>query len=539
MRSTVALMAMLVMAGCAGDPSSPTAQLEASLAASHTSSRDARSVWIRLSPAGVAALPRFAIAQAGPAPTIELSETSSGDFTVCTEGQCTLSLQFGDVVATADRAGLDLSVSAEARSSAIGLRYEQSWACAFAGRPECSASVDTTREAPPVLRATARAEVEVDGPTGRLALRPTDVSVPIGLDGGDISVAGRNTCGRVWCSVANITGATAILSRLANQELEARLAREVGGRLCRSCGAGCPVGTRCEAGICIRDTGSCVPASFAVEATLASEDERGEALFAFALADEARVRAGGLDLAARLTTRISAPHRCVPSLSAPTQRPLPSAVLSSASDDAMIRVAISETAISRVFWALSASGVACREVAIRDIPLVGAGGLSALFPSASRLDGLASDGRVTLAPLETPSVEIRADGGVTVGLPLSVAVEAQVLGRRVRLASARIDMSLVARMTVHEGIPTLAIAQSDVGTSVGDVWATPLLGADPDGLAGRFDAIAGLARAVVPARVPLSTVALPVPVELVGTPHGVGIAGTHALIVDLNLRAAP
>lgn len=559
----VLVVGALLFVGCEGRGDGSArgrAQIEASMAALHASPVDARSVWLRVSPRGMRELPTLVArgtteasatnagtnagtnASGVPTPSaperVALSRTRSGDFTVCTGGQCGLALTLADAHATAGTNGrVGVGVSARVRSDPIGVRYEQSWACAFASRAECTVTVDTEREGAPFLGVEATLGVAVDPPTGMTAVSLVDAGVPTGLDGGDVSVEGTNVCGAVWCTVANVTGATSLVASRMNDELVARVRDEVRAQVCRACDAGCPRGARCEAGVCMAGP-SCVPRAFAAETTLAAADAQTEVLLAAALADEAEVRAGGVELALRLTAIASGRSRCAPRAPAPAPGPLPRGVLDVApTDRGHVRIAVGEAALARALHALQQGGVGCKTVALDDVPIVGQAGLVGLFPTASRLAALAPHGaKLVVMPLAPPTIETTEDGALTLGTSIRVDVEAELLGRTVRVASAALALSARAHVAMHEGTLALEMPSAEREMRVAHVWSSPVLGASDAMLRQSFEAIGAVAATVLPETTPLE--ALPLPgghLRLVGPPLRAEARGARALVLDLEL----
>lgn len=415
------------------------------------------------------------------------------------------------------------------------MRYEQRWPCAFTGRPACTVSVDTASAGLPHLTASARIGLSIDPRTGLLALTPRDAQITHGLDTGDVRIAGANTCGRVWCSAANLTGVTGMLVDRANDALGEAVAEQLSAVACTPCDAGCRNGYRCVEGVCREPRSqACQPAPLAVGVALASPDQQRQVRLDFALADEVGARHGGLDVALRIAAS-SRRHRCVPPTDAPRATPLAREVLESGNErETHVRIAIAESALARAAWAAQQAGIGCVDLGPEQLPSLG---LRVLLPTSRRLDVLGvGEPRISVRPLEAPTVSVEEGGGLRLSVArVRVDIGAQVDARMLRLASAELTLAVSANLESEGGRLFIAIDQATVETRITEIWGAPLLGADHEGLALTYDALTALVRAAIPARVPLTEDALPGDLRFVGAPRRVVVDGTTAIVADLRL----
>ncbi len=536
MRGHLVAALLLASFGCegAGDSAGAVA------AARATSRADARSAWMRVTPEGLEALPA-ALAASLPAEgaSIDVPRLRHGDLTVCTSGQCAIGLSLERMSVSPRAEGtLGLSLGVRAVAEAVGVRYEQSWACAFSGRPACTVGVDTARQAPTAITASATVATEVDAHTGLTSLSVGEARVPAGLDGGDVEIAGANGCGQVWCTLANVGIARRWLADEANRALTGAIAAEAAARTCLPCDAGCPSGASRDAGVCRSSDGACVRRPVAASAEVRSHDGRRRATVAVALADEVGVRRGGLDVALRLSARPDGRHRCAPEADPPRATPLPRSVLEGGDERGVhLRVALSEAAVSRAAWALHQTGVGCVDVGPEEVPQLDAAMLAIVLPSSIRLSVLGlSAPSVAVRPLAPPEIHVEDDGTVRIeARDLRMDIEATVDGRRLRLASGTLHARGVARIGERDGALAIEIPLDSIVMDVAAVWSAPILGADEGELRDTFEALSLAAVGVVPEVIPLDRI--PVPGRLVPVrTRGVTAQGARALLVDLRVE---
>ncbi len=395
----------------------------------------------------------------------------------------------------------------------------------------------------PLLTASAALHLALDPRTGLTGLSLAASSIEHGVDPEDLAIAGANACGRLWCSLANLAGASGFVSAHANEAMAAVVKQAIEMRTCRPCGLGCDAGTTCDGTICRTPGGACVPAALAWGGTLASDDGTGRAGLAVALADDVDTRHGGIDLALRLGVRTEARHLCAPEVPSPPPVPLPRAALDGASENGVdVRIAIGEPALARVLWAVHQAGLGCGELEANAVPGLGEAALSMLLPSSRRLAPLGLGApRFAIRPLRPYEAHVRDDGGVTLRAPaVQVDIEAEVGGRLLRIASAVVSLEARAQLGIDAGAVVVRMPHDGVSVHVDRVWSAPVLGASTHELEATFGALSEIARAALPERLAVPDAALPLPHGLVlaGPPHGVEVHGVRALVIDLRATGA-
>jgi hypothetical protein len=527
-----AAVVVLFATGCADRRE---ASALAARAARSTSTTDARAGWLRITARGIERLSKNAGANAGATPgtsrTVRIPSSRQGDFSVCTRGECSVDIQITEALASiAPEASLALGLGARVRSSAIPVRFEQSWACAFTGRPECNVTVDSSAAGSPVVAARALVRLELDPSTRLVQARLGDVGLVQGFDESDVRVAGANTCGSVWCSVANLPGAATLLNSQVEPAVTDLVRSEIEGQLCVACESGCPTGATCVSGVC-RDAGGCVSAPVGLGAVIAAPDRTTQVYVAIALGDEIVPTPGGIDVGLRVHAAPSEVHRCVPRAEAPDPIAIPEAVLSSRPDRGDLRAAVGERALERVFWALWQAGVGCLEVGESDLPIV-----RTLVPGIAALRDLgAGSPRIRATPIEAPSLRLEGNGG-KLSLVVRLDLEAVVDRRIVRLAAGDLSVRVPLSIDLRQGTLLALLDSARAEVEVERVWRSPLLDESAEALRDRFAGLGAAGVAFLPAEVSLGTLPAELGLARVGDPETVEVGETRALVIDLELR---
>lgn len=526
-----ALLLAAVLAACGG---------EEARAGAETAAADARSAWVRVTPEGLRALPSLAGGAIGGtvepdgSRRIPIGAQRQGDFALCPRGDCAVRLWIDAIEARpAGRASVMIEARARATTGQVPVRYEQTWPCAFSGRPECVVDVDTSRTGEPTVTGQARIHLDLDRPTGLLRPALTDVGMSQGVDSADVQISGSNVCGSIWCSAANIVGASGMISERLNEALGSQLREQAG----------------------------MIPSPVAMRTAIEPADRGAEAVLAFALADEALVERSAVDLAARLTATRSRVHRCVPAAEPPAAVPLPRDVLGVASrgDRAHVRIAIGEAAIARAAWALHQAGVMCVDAGPERIPQLTPALLGALLPATRDLVSLRVGApSIAVRPLHPPEVRFEANGTITIAVRrVRIELWAEVDRRALRLAAAHVDVRGTAQLVADAQGLALATPRARVGTRVRDTWSAPALGADRDELRALFAALARVAIDTLPERTALGPATpegeapsrdaiLARRLRLAERPRTVEVPSrigretvARALVIDLRFESAP
>jgi hypothetical protein len=525
---------LLILACSMGCADRREATVLATRAARSTSTTDARSGWLRITARGVQRLSQRAGANAGATAgssrTIRIPSARQGDFTVCTRGECSVDIQITEALASiAPDSGLALGLGARVRSTSIPVRYEQSWACAFTGRPECTVNVDSATAGSPQVGARALVRLELDQSTRLVRARLADVGLVQGFDETDVRVAGANTCGSVWCSIGNLPGAASLLNAQVEPAVVALVRSQIENQLCVPCESGCPTGSTCIDGLC-RDASGCVSAPVGLATALASRDGTTQAYVAVALGDQIVAGNDSIDVGLRIHAAPSDVHRCVPRAEAPDPIPLPQSVLTARADRGDLRAAIGERALERVFWALWQAGIGCLDLGEQDLPIV-----RRLVPGLQALRELGARApRIRATPVRAPALRLEGDGG-TIALVVRIDLEAEIDRRILRLASADLDVRVPLSIDLRAGTLLALLDAARAEVEVADVWRSPLLDEGEDALRDRFSGLGAAGVAFLPAEISLGSLPAELPLARVGDPETVEVGDTRALVLDLEL----
>ena len=563
--ATIAGWALLsvLTAACVGDPQQGRWQRQAEEAATRALPADRQAAWLRITPAGLAALATTLLPPSQRSRRVPIEPSSQGDLHVCPGGGCQVALTISDLSLSPRDGALVISAVGRATTGPMPLRYAQRWPCAFTAEPACTVDIDTTRASPPDLRAEVPIALE-RRPNGAVAARIGALRVAAGLDAADVSIRGANQCGRFWCNVANVVGASRMLADRANRSLATVVGREVDRRACRACGAGCAGDQRCVEGICRAADGRCDPvplgASYAFEGgedgdvddagrpSLGPGRRKGMDLW-LAVADATYADSQGLDLALRLSAVPRSRDRCVPERDAPWAVPLERSMLQrDLAAGADVRILIGAATLERGLWAAQQAGLLCATVNGAAISEGSASpwtpaALGALLPSAGRLSALGVlHPSVEVHPLLPPVLTEVAGGDLAVRAGrVRIELWAEVLGRRLRLAAAILELEVPLGFVASGRGLELSLDRRSLSLEITELWSAPLLGASESELRSAFATIGAVAREAMPARVTLLGEELlpPVPFRFVRAPRIVrgarsgGQPGPRAVALDL------
>lgn len=235
------------------------------------------SVQFRLTPAGINFLASHAdelVASLMPGGlAFDIPESSSsitlvGDVTICPGGGCsaTINLRGVDIQPTPP-SSLVIVAQLEVITSNIRLSTERNGTCLWLSGFECDIDVDTRRASPTYNTIRATLTFTVDTTTGYTALDVTDAGLADELQNEDIRIEAANTCGAVWCSIANIGFVKDYIIGTLEDQLMSTLDDSLASISCMACpDTGCPAGSSCNTdGYCERSDGTCVPTLLGIE----------------------------------------------------------------------------------------------------------------------------------------------------------------------------------------------------------------------------------------------------------------------------------
>ena len=539
-----ALCVLFTMFGC--DSESASVKARAFAAAETTSKQDARAGWIRITPAGIGELPNVVGNLDRDALTFDVPQEKIGDLRICTNGRCKISLVPEKTKLSLSKTATELAVDVDVavNTSAIPIRYEATWPCAFTGAPECAVVVNSTRAGNRSLSAQALFELGVDVRTGLAVLSTKASQVPHGLDGGDIAVAGTNKCGQLWCTAASVGPVQEALATQVNESLSDALEEHTKTASCRACAYGCNPGSACaKDGYCRRiagvEKGSCDPSPLAASVSIASLDGSRRTYVSTAIADEAISRDGGIDLALRITAKPSKQHACVVKSQAPPMEAISAESLKKLPDgSAHVRVVIGKAAIERTLWAVQQSGIGCISVSSDD---AGDVDLSLLLPATQRLAelGVVSP-QISVQPLSAPDVELNSDGSFSLSAgKVRIDFSAKVAGHTLRLASATATLRAQAALALKEDGLVLSLPPEKVSSHVDSMWVAPILSSNASSVSTTFDVLLNLAKGSLKREYRVFESRLPGGLTLSSTPRAVTVDGQRMLAVDMRFGSRP
>jgi len=498
---------------------------------------DARAAWLRLTPEGLRALPGWVGALGAGGIEAAIPASRHGALGLCEGAACSLRLDLRSLeVALEDGASLSIALDLRARTSGLPVVYHERLPCAFLSEPACTVRIDTALSGAAGIGARANLGLRLDPRSGLISLAPAAPQITHGLDGDDLRIAGANTCGSVWCTAANLGIVRGVLADEANEALDAAIRQRLERLSCMPCEAGCAPGNRCAEGICVLSRGGCEPAPLATLIALQTREDRAPLELALALGDALETSRGGLDLGLRLGATPSSRDRCAVPLERPDAAPLPHAILERGADaGAHLRVVLSEATLHRALWAAHQSGLGCVSIPADEL-------LGLTLPGLRALDPLGLGGsQIQIVPLALPELRFEEEGAIHARIErVRIEIEAAIDGRMLRLAWAEATLEVQARLEDEGGLLWLDVDLDSVQIEITRHDASPLLAGGEGGggrqaLARTYALLAGMARALVPTRIPLTTEPLPGGLRLARAPRLLRAPGGQRAL-ELALR---
>jgi hypothetical protein len=414
--------------------------------------------------------------------------------------------------------------------------------CLFLSSAACSIDFNTARSAPNTNTITAQVRFSIDTKWDKLLA--FEVVTPIqgtGICGSqpclqpsDLDISGENTCGDIWCGLADWDPVKNLLLQALGPTLQTQIANAIAAQSCESCGTGLPacptVGTAtssCVSGKCMDMSvtpNKCVPRFLGVEGRVALSSLLGGFGVPATAALDLSLAAGspvnppsqivdqGINLGMRGGLKAVAVAPCV----APVAAPALSMVNPPNFDDPAIApsgyhvgLGISQPFMQLAFHEAQQSGALCIQVNSSTVGLINTGLFKTFLPSLGRLatrDGLDAPMMVVLRPARPPTVKVGLGtfDPVTkkpikplleVGLPdLSIDFYAMIDERYARLFTLTADISLPLSL-IFTGCDTVSPALGDLKTLITNIRTanSEMLAEDPKVLADLIPAVIGLA----------------------------------------------
>lgn len=503
--------------------------------------------------------------------TFDIPESRSniavvGDVTICPGGGCTATVSIRGVdIQPTPPSSLVIVAQLEVVTSNIRLSTERNATCLWLSGFECDVDVDTRRASPTYNTIRATLTFRIDTTTGYTALDVTDAGLADDLQNEDIRIESANTCGAIWCSIANIGFVKDYIIGTLEDQLMSTLDDSLASIRCMACpDSGCPAGSTCNGdGFCQRSDGTCVPTLLGVEGQMDLGDVMGSfspglsapiQLLA-AAGGYANVDGNGLNLGLFGGLEAPSPSACIPAASTGDYSPVarapefatgdtfthcrrcPSGSECSAGytcspagecrDDAgacemrtepvMVKLGVSEQFLNRALGGVFDSGALCLGVSTAAVPQLNSSMLGLLMPAISILTW---DRTVPVAIEVRPQRPPRIEVGETLTLPDGTDLPADTLlvvhldeaqldfylwmfERYVRILTVQMDLIVGLRLGVEDG----AIVPSISALAADNVLVTDaeIIG-PPNNINDLFRDLLGLVAGMIP---PFDPIALP------------------------------
>ncbi len=471
------------------------------------------------------------------------------------DGQCT-SADVGSTV-TATITGfalvphppdsLDATLQLQINTSDIPLASKSSnfALCIGLSRFECAVRFNTASTGPSDNRLKATVKFTIDNTWDKLlgfqvtALKGIDVCgasgappAPDCLQPGDISLNGQNTCGTVYCGLADLDIVKTALLQLVASPLQTQITALVAGQSCESCGSAgqlsCPTAANgttssCVAGRCVGPNGACVPRFLGTEGRL----NLASLLGSFGAPADAQldlsVAAGssvlfdqGLSLGTRVGLKPVTVAGCVVPVDPPPMEPLTAPDFDREATPGSgyhVGLGLSANFLNAAFWAAQQSGALCLQLTSQSTTLISTGLFKTFLPSLGKLatrDGKDAPMLIALRPARPPTVSIGQGTYdpvtkkpikplLTVIWPdLNIDFYAQFDDRQARLFTLTADLQLPLSL-IFEGCDTVTPALGDFKMLISNVRHSnsEMLAEDPQVLGDLLPAVVGLAEPAV------------------------------------------
>jgi hypothetical protein len=249
-------------------------------------------------------------------------------------GQCRATVTINNMTIAPD-APANIKITADIQIDTNEIRVKSSnrpFECIFLGTIDCGIKYCTDRSSPPNMVIDTKIAFTLDTTFWELlSFDATDVN-GVTLDDQDLEIFGENTCGDVWCGLANVGFIKGILVGFINGQLKGLITSQIANFKCRSCtdSTDCPGTSHCKSSKCVADADEahCVPPLFGMEGRASLATALGS-LGNFGIPADAsvdvfagaggRVSAdSGFNVGILGGTEGSAHALCVPTLPAPT-----------------------------------------------------------------------------------------------------------------------------------------------------------------------------------------------------------------------------
>ncbi|MEW6430695.1 MAG: hypothetical protein AB1730_04230 [Myxococcota bacterium] len=446
-----------------------------------------------------------------------------------------------------DRLQASVQLTVDTNAVLLASESDNFSACAFLSRFKCSVRFNTRATTPNDNRIRATMKFTIDTKWDKLlAFEVTNFTgsdvcgasgappPPDCLQPTDISLSGANTCGDIYCGLADLDVVKTTLLQLISPLLQDQIRSIIGDQTCQPCmaTADCPKSTDgnntqavCTNELCMDPGpgGRCVPRFLGVEgrislgAVLGSFGAPADAQMDLSLAAGSSVT---VDQGATFGTRVGVQPvkvaSCVPPAAAPAMANVAAPNFDAEATPGSqyhVGLGLSSNFLNVAFHAAHQAGALCLQLSSDNVGLLNTGLFKTFLPSLGRLatrDGKDAPMMVVLRPARPPQVTVGQGtyDPVTkkpikplllLTLPeLSIDFYAMIDDRQVRLFTLTADISLPLSL-IFEGCDKVTPAIGDLKMLISNIRTanSEMLAEDPQVLADLVPAIIGLAEPAV------------------------------------------
>ena len=413
-------------------------------------------------------------------------------------------------------------------------------ACTWLSAVKCAISFDSSRGSHAANRIVASVKFTIDMRFDKLlsfevgSFSGTQIcgssgapSEPQCISPGDLDFDGQNTCGDVYCGVADWDPVKNLVLGLISAPLQDQIKNAVAGQSCAACQTTADCAPRsdgqapavaCVDNVCMAGA-KCAPRFLGVEgkfnlaSVLGSFGAPADAELELSLAAGATAEVNsGLNFGTRVGIQPATVSSCVPAQAAP---PMTSVTFpdfdaeATAGSGYHVGLGISSNFLNNTFWAAHQAGALCLNLSTENVGLINSGLFSTFLPSLGKLvtrDGKDAPMMVVLRPARAPTVVV-GEGTydpvtkkpikplLLLTLPdVSVDFYALIDDRQARLFTLTADISLPLSL-IFEGCDSVTPALGDVRMLIGNIRTanSEILAEDPQVLADLVPAVIGLA----------------------------------------------
>lgn len=446
----------------------------------------------------------------------------------CSNGQpgCQVDLTLDDQSLTpVPNDTLEISITIGDVNERLNFDYDT-----FLGNVNCYVQLfkdGASTNTPAVIMGDVEVTIGVDGASPTQELTVSIGQVNVDLSDVDFNINGRGNVGdTIACEGASLV--RGLFRNRIESEIQTLLNDTVAGiadeQLCTRCGAGfdaCSDGT-CEAGICRRTNGQCVPRPLGVEGRLTVgtfldgyTQEPTAALDVLGKAGDHAIVDSGVSVGLRAAVDTRSLSQCIPV--DPTRRPSSRVVPVSDVINANTKpgggefhlgVGIHKSVVEQALWSVWASGVGCIEITGDDVDILSATTFSLVAPSIKDLASNGAYAMVALVPQKAPEVELGANRIMPSGNSYSITeplltvnwadldfhVFLYAQDRLMRMFSLRVDLALPVAIA-PDGSGQLVPVLGALDSAVQNIRArrTELLAEDDSRITDLIPTVIGLA----------------------------------------------